>query len=165
MTDSGNQIMKYNMDKCHITDFSRLCNDEHFSSQDDMRDYIINNKEAFCSEVLGVEYKDHTIDFRFPIITYLHNANTVVPLVFTDQNNQLHFIDLKNPKNKLQELGHGLTRCMSYYYLARVRGYNLADVYLVTSKHSNIIPLIIRDSQVNVNYIYFDKEKWAIANI
>lgn len=148
----------------YITDYTQLKNDNNFKNEKELRDYIILNKETFCREILKVEYKSHILEFKFKPIENLHDNSVFVDIVFIDTNDCAHFIELKCPKFGYNELMQGLGQCMTYYYLARAHNYNLAEVYLVTSKHNNLIPLVIRDNNLRIRYVYFDKSQHAISH-
>lgn len=143
------------------TDIKELKNKD-FKSEKELKDYIILNKEAFCREVLGIEYKDHRVEYKMPQIKYLYTNEPVVDIVFIDQNDLCYFVELKNPKHAYNELCAGLTQSLAYRYLAGVTDMNYGGSFLVTTKHSGIIPLIIRDNNIDITYIYFDKTKHSV---
>ena len=144
------------------TDSSSLLNDNDFKSEKELKDYIILNKEVFCSEVLGIEYKDHIVELKLPKIDHLFTNEPHVDIVFIDQNDKCYFVELKNPKFAYNELCAGLSQCLAYRYLARAHKMNYEGTFLVTTKHANIIPIIIRDNNLDVTYIYFDMSKHAV---
>lgn len=137
-------------------DYSVLKNQD-FKDERELRDYILQNKEYFCKEALGVEYKSHIVECALKPIPHLFDNTIIVDLIFIDTEDKAHFIELKNPRNKYGECLQGLGQCLAYYYAARVYRYDIADVYLVTTGHSNLIPAVIRDNNLKVKYIYFSK--------
>lgn len=149
------------METTLIDNYNCLENNSHFTNENDLRNYIIANKESFCEEVLGVTYKRHIEEYRFLPVPSLHSNTVVVDIVIVDSDDRAHLIELKCPRFGYTECMQGVGQCLSYYYLARIHKIQLADVYLVTSKHSNLVPLIIRDNALNIKYIYYDKEKHA----
>jgi hypothetical protein len=148
------------MDKILINDYKVLKNND-FSSAQELKDYTLLNKEVFCREVLGFEYKSHVENHIFETIPHLFDEGIEVGLIFTDQEDQAHIVELKAPANTYLEGMQGIGQCLTYFYLARVQELNLVDVCLVTTKHCNLVPLVIRDGNLPVRYIYFSKENWA----
>ncbi len=140
-----------------------LTNDYHilqnrdFPNENALKAYMVKNKEWFCAEVLGVKYKSHEDEFRFPAIQHLCENEPRADIVFTDTNDRLHIVELKCPRNAYNECMAGVGQRLSYYYLARVFGFNLGGIYLITSKHNNLVPLVIRDNNLKIKYIYFTK--------
>lgn len=144
------------------TDSRSLINDNDFNSEKELKDFIILNKEVFCKEVLGIDYKDHMTEFKLPKIEHLFTNEPHVDIIFIDQNDKCYFVELKNPKFAYNELCAGLSQCLAYRYLARANNFNYSGCFLVTTKHSNIIPIIIRDNNLDITYIYFDRNKHAV---
>jgi len=132
-----------------------------FENEKDLMEFIILNKELFCRNVLGFEYKSYETECAFKKIDHLHKNEPRVDIIFWDINNYVHLVELKSPRNEYGECMQGVGQCLAYYYLARVNGFNLGDVYLVTTKHCNLVPLIIRDARLNLKYIYFSKRNWT----
>lgn len=141
-----------------LTDNYRILKNKDFKNEKELKEYILENKEFFCSEVLGVTYMDHVVEFPFKPIESLHENTINVDIVFIDTEGLSHFIELKNPLNVHADCMMGIGQCLSYYYLARAYNIPLAGVYLVTSKHSNFAPLIIRDNDLPIKYVYIDRK-------
>ena len=154
-------MAKYNKTTIE-TDSQSLINNGDFKSEKELKEYIILNKEVFCREVLGFEYKDHIVEFVLPKVKDLFTNEPHVDIVFIDKYDKCYFIELKNPKFAYNELCAGLGQCLTYRYLARANNLNYEGCFLITTKHANIMPVIIRDSNLDVNYIYFDKSKHAV---
>lgn len=142
-------------------DYKQFKNSD-FKNEKELLEYILLNKEVFCEEVLGIKYKNHIVENPFRPIEFLHDNTPNVDLVFIDSEDYIHMIELKCPHNAYGENLMGLGQCLSYYYLSRVNNLRLADVYLVTTKHNNLIPLVINDNDLKIKYIYFDKSKHAV---
>lgn len=146
------------------SDYMQFKNND-FKDEKELLEYILLNKEDFCKDVLGVIYKNHATEFAFKPIKYLHDNAPIADLIFIDTNDFIHVIELKHPRNAYGENMMGLGQCLAYYYLARMNGFKLADVYLITTKHNNMIPLVIRDNNLKIKYIYFDKARHAAFNM
>lgn len=154
-------MAKYNK-KIETMDYKQFKNDD-FKNEKELLEYILLNKEVFCREVLGVEYKNHITEYPFKPIDLLYDNTTNADLIFIDSEDYVHIIELKCPRNAYGENLMGLGQCLSYYYLARLHNFRLADVYLITTKHNNLIPIVIKDNALKIKYIYFDKTKHAIS--
>lgn len=147
-----------------VTDYKKLKSND-FLDEKDLKDYILLNKEIFCRDILKVEYKAHIEEFPLRPVSHLFDQPLYVDIVFIDTENYAHFIELKCPKSAFSELMRGVGQCLSYHLMARVRNIRLADVYLVSAVHCNMVPLIIRDNNLDIKYVYFDKTKHCVPLI
>ena len=143
-----------------INDFQELINND-FHSERDFSKYIIENKEIFCKDVLGIKYKSHNTEMPFRKISHLHDNEPRVDIVFWDNKGNAYFVELKGRNNSYLDCMTGIGQCLSYYYLARANDIKVGGVYLVANKHCNLAPLIIRDNNLKIEYVYFSKDKWA----
>lgn len=137
-----------------------LQNNHDFESERELKEYILLNKELFCREVLGFEYKHHFEEFALPKCEFTNEPR--VDLVFVSQDDNFYYVELKNPQNAYRDLCSGLSQCLAYRYLAKYNNLKYNGVYLVTTQHSQIIPLIIKDNNLDIKYIYFDRSKHAV---
>lgn len=143
------------------TDYSLFINND-FKNEKELKEYIISNIDDFCNDVLKIQYKSHDIEFPIkPILKTLHDNTLFIDLLITDTNNYIHLIELKCPKNAYLECMMGLGQCLSYYYLSRCYNFKLGGVYLISAKHCNLIPLVIRDNNLKIKYIYYSKNNYA----
>lgn len=144
-------------------DYKRLINDD-FKNEMELKDYILQNKEEFCRTVLKCTYKKHIEEYPLKAVKSLYDKPIYVDIVFVDENDMAYFVELKNPKSLFSEMMRGVGQCLSYYYMARVHNLNLADVYLVTAAHCNIVPIIIRDNSLRIKYVYYNKGQFAVPD-
>lgn len=152
------------MSETKTIDYKRLKNND-FKDEKELRKYILENKEYFCEMILGIKYVRHIEEFTLKAVNSLYDKPLSIDLAFVDENEKVHFVELKNPKSIFSEMMRGIGQCLAYYYLARIHGYDLADVYMVTSTHCNMVPLIIRDNDLRIKYIYMSKDSFAKPNI
>ena len=104
------------------------------------------------------------VEYKLPRIDQLYSNTPIVDLIFIDTNGFVHIIELKCPKDSFGENLRGLGQCLTYQYIAGILNLNLASIYLITTNHCNLIPLIIRDNKLEVKYIYFDKTRHVVSD-
>ena len=146
-------------------DYSILTNDD-FKSEKELVEHIVSNIEYFCEHALGCDYDRHILEFAFEKIEGLYDNGLRVDIVVIDKNGKHYFIETKRPRKTTDAYRDNMTaigQCLSYHYLARVYGYDYEGVYLVTSCHSNLVPLVIRDNELPITYLYVDKKSIAEA--
>jgi hypothetical protein len=146
-------------------DYSILKNND-FNTEKELVNYIVDNIEYFCEYGIGCDYDRHILEFKFDKVEKLHDNGLRVDIVIIDKEGRYYFIEVKSPKkgtDMFRECMTAIGQCLAYHYLARVHGYNYEGVYLVTSGHSNLAPLIIRDSNLPITYLYVDKKSIATA--
>lgn len=151
---------KYNKRPNKTTDYKILTND-HFNNEKELVGYIVNNIEYFCDHAIGCDYDRHILEFSFDKKIELFDNSLRVDIVIIDKEGVHYFIEVKKPRKKTdcyREVMTAIGQCLSYHYLARVYNYNYGGVFLVTSGHTGLAPLIIRDNNLPISYIYMDRQ-------
>ena len=163
--------MKYNkkiLKRPSRTKDYKILKNEDFKTEKEVVNYIVDNIEYFCEHALGCDYDKHILEFRFDKNEKLHDNSLRVDIVVIDKQGRHYFIEVKLPRKQREAFRECMTaigQCLSYHYLARINDYNYEGVYLVTSTHSNLAPLIIRDNNLPITYLYIDKQSIAEAII
>lgn len=143
-------------------DYKLLKNNNDFENERELLEYIVDNIKQFSKDILKAEYKSHIVELCIKPLDYYFDNTISIDLAIEDTKGMYHLLELKVPKNAFGENLRGIGQCLSYRFAANVYNLNVADVYLITTKHSNIVSHVIRENNLNIKYVYFDKTKHAI---
>lgn len=136
------------------------CMIDSFTSEKDMREFIIQNITYFIKD-LGFDYESHVKEFAlFPWNRRSKGTKRLDLLVKTKCGNTL-IIECKRPKY-LCELLSGLGQMMSYIYLFERDKSKKAIYILLSSRLDPLIPEVITKFNLPIKYVVVDKLKLLI---
>jgi hypothetical protein len=128
-----------------------------FQSEKHMKEFILNNINQFCNDVLGVKFKSFISEYKISDGT---RKNKSIDLLITTIDNQKIAIELKNPKHK-SELQPALGQCLVYITSLEISGQKIDRFILISSSYDFLIPITIKKMNIPIEFAVMDKEKFS----
>ena len=126
-----------------------------FESEKAMSLFIEKNISHFCYHILGDNYISHNKEYK-PIKTkkFIKDVPNIRIDFLIECENKSYCVELKNPSNVFSELSRVVSQLMVYDIFLNDKD---IEFVIVTSKHHEIIPMMIKKFNLKFRYIVLNK--------
>lgn len=132
-----------------------------FANERELSLYVQNNIELFCQDCLGVEYLSHKTEVSVSLSPFgkrRTKGDKRVDLLIKTRCGKSLAIEFKNPVYSC-ELHNAIGQCLSYLSMAANADIKIDTLYIVATKLDWVVPNMITQFNLPLEYIVFDKDK------
>ena len=129
-----------------------------FKSEKELADFIELNIKDFCGDFLEAQYISHKREYQLIKTSRakLKGNRRIDFLINTDVG--VIVIECKHP-TFISELTSAIGQCLAYKSLISNSGLKVIRVIMVSSKIDNIVPQVIADYKLPIEFVVMDKSK------
>lgn len=130
-----------------------------FKTEKELCNYIERNIELFCSEILGVRYKNHSREYPLLANRARHKKGNrrIDFLIITDKDERIG-IECKNPTN-IADLQYAIGQALTYLTVFESNSDPLHSIHIVSTRIDCVLPSVLRKFKLPVGFIVMDKSK------
>ena len=132
------------------------CLDKDFASEKEMCDYLEQNIDKFCVDILGLEYKSHKREYR---ISGRGSRAKKIDFFIQTMCGQNIAVEAKNPTFAGYELASAIGQVLGYICLFESVEQKVDRVVLLSSKIDWVIPATIARFNLPIHFVALDKSK------
>ena len=141
-----------NSDDCECFINPYVLRNDDFKNEKDLQNFIINNIEVFCKDLLGDTYVSHEcqININSKRCGRLKGVKLVDLLV--ECKNKKYIIELKHPRY-VSETRNGICQLLDYSL------HTEGELVLVTTKFDEHVTRIISEYNLPIRFFYINKKQ------
>jgi hypothetical protein len=129
-----------------------------FKNEKALCDYLEDNMDLFCAELLGVELKSHKREHRIALKAYRGNKSQRLDFYIESKCGQRIVVECKNPTYP-SELTAAIGQVLGYKSLLEYFGKPVDRMVIVTTKLDSVAVMVIQDNNLPIELMAMDKTK------
>lgn len=129
---------------------------ERFVSEKEMKQFILDNIDNFCKDVLEVKLKKVTSEYK---ISDGQRKSKSFDLLIESECGKKIAIELKNPTFK-SELQSAIGQCLVYLTASKISGMDIDRMVLISNMYDYLVPITIQEMKLPIDFIVMDNSKF-----
>jgi hypothetical protein len=129
-----------------------------FKSEKDLVDYLEDNIQLFCKDLLHTTYKSHKREYRIALSRLRGNRSPRIDLLITDQSGKNILVECKNPKYSCENQS-AIGQILAYKEMCKLIELRLDRIALLTTKLDSLSIMVLKNNDLGIELIGFDKKK------
>lgn len=135
-----------------------------FKNEKEMCNYIADNIDKFCKDVLNVEYEECLREWYFTPVgaRRLSGNKPHIDIAVKCKDGEYVLIECKNPRHDYKENINAIGQLLDYIRIAEDNGYKIKDSWICTSKHKIGLTYTIKKFNLPINICVLNKNNNAV---
>ena len=128
-----------------------------FKSEKELCDFIEDNVQLFCLQILNREYSKHTREFYLTYFKAFGANKPRVDFFIKTKEHENFIIEVKNPKNTYGELINSVSQVLSYLIIAEENKVVIHRAMIVCSRYDVRLIKIIKKFKLPIDVCVLQK--------